>query len=534
MTEATRKAGRGLAIFWMLLLAASCTTGPGLKPGVRPLAADGPLEKTQTVWREVEAGRTGRQTKFGATTEKQYAVAVEAVLGRLKADWPQDQWRGSRKAGEWTVVFPPPAKDGSTLDPARFDNVRPAAAVPVKRVQRVVAGEGIGLPVVLDDDYLPNQAKPRKLFPETGRHLAATMMVEFPRPREAVVRFVNTHSRQSIKVAGTERQLAYNLTATLTSTLKTSLMAGVWLEGLLRPDRVETNEGVYLVEPYDPKKIPVVFIHGLGANQNMWLNMMNEMVADPELRARYQLWYFLYPTGLSVHNSSACLREALRTAREYYDPEHDDPGMNKMVLIGHSMGGLLARMQVIDSGDSFEKAFFKKPVEKLGLSRESLVRVKRALQFKHDEHVGRVVFITTPHRGSDLAELRILKPLLKLIRLPLSVARMTGEILTLNLDALSPDLMKFRDRGQTSVGTLSPYHPLLKALGERPILVPFHSILGDRGKNDAPNGGDGVVPYWSMHLNGAASETILPVWHCCGDMQVVADEVKRILKATGR
>jgi hypothetical protein len=39
--------------------------------------------------------------------------------------------------------------------------------------------------------------------------------------------------------------------------------------------------------------------------------------------------------------------------------------------------------------------------------------------------------------------------------------------------------------------------------------IPYHSIIGDRGGGDTPNSSDGVVPYWSSHLDGAQSELIV-------------------------
>jgi hypothetical protein len=60
--------------------------------------------------------------------------------------------------------------------------------------------------------------------------------------------------------------------------------------------------------------------------------------------------------------------------------------------------------------------------------------------------------------------------------------------------------------------------------------IPYHSIIGDRGRGDSPNSSDGVVPYWSSHLDGAASECIVPSDHSSPKNPEAIAEVHRILK----
>ena len=63
-----------------------------------------------------------------------------------------------------------------------------------------------------------------------------------------------------------------------------------------------------------------------------------------------------------------------------------------------------------------------------------------------------------------------------------------------------------------------------------PIQVPYHSVIGDRGKGDTPNSSDGVVPYWSSHLDGARSELIVPGPHGAYSLPPTIAELKRIFK----
>ena len=86
-----------------------------------------------------------------------------------------------------------------------------------------------------------------------------------------------------------------------------------------------------------------------------------------------------------------------------------------------------------------------------------------------------------------------------------------------------------------SIVFLRPRSPLLNAILKLPMKpgVPYHSIIGDRGKGDTPDSSDGVVPYWSSHLDGAASEKIVPSGHGSNENPEGIREFRRILRQHG-
>jgi hypothetical protein len=104
--------------------------------------------------------------------------------------------------------------------------------------------------------------------------------------------------------------------------------------------------------------------------------------------------------------SAAGLRSALSNAVAELDPDGKDPGLQEMVVIGHSQGGLLTKMCVVDPGTRFWEILFRVPPEKLEVGSElqdSLAREierKGTLIFEPLPFVRRVVFVATPHRGS--------------------------------------------------------------------------------------------------------------------------------------
>ena len=209
--------------------------------------------------------------------------------------------------------------------------------------------------------------------------------------------------------------------------------------------------------------------------------------------------------------------------------------MNRMILVGHSMGGILSRMQVIDSGEEFRKAFFNRPVEDVSwLTDDQAAKVKKALVFEAQPFVKRAVFITVPHRGSEVADMRLVRLAIRLIRLPGDALSLATQALKLDTSMLNPALLNYNLLGLRSVDMLSPGHPYFAALESRPILVPFHSIIGDRGRGDTPESSDGVVPYSSSHLKGAESELIVPYGHGCVEKPETVQEMLRILRLHAR
>jgi pimeloyl-ACP methyl ester carboxylesterase len=127
----------------------------------------------------------------------------------------------------------------------------------------------------------------------------------------------------TVKVREDERQLAANFTASKQLALSRSDRCPVfrWLGLLLSGAHPGRTASSTRMDVYDPQRIPVVFVHGLLSDPHIWLNAVNAINSDPELRAAYQPWYFLYPTG---HRRAADLRpklrESLRQARDFLIP----------------------------------------------------------------------------------------------------------------------------------------------------------------------------------------------------------------------
>lgn len=162
--------------------------------------------------------------------------------------------------------------------------------------------------------------------------------------------------------------------------------------------------GILALEPPSRNRIPVIFVHGLMSRPLTWHNAFNELGADPAIRKNYQIYFFRYPSGVPVVYSSAKFRQQLSILHHELDRIGNHEAAHHMVLIGHSMGGLVSKMQLTSSGDRlWVNVFGAKPSE-LGLAPEEQESFRQLLEFNPNPNVERVIFVSTPHRGSTLAE----------------------------------------------------------------------------------------------------------------------------------
>jgi pimeloyl-ACP methyl ester carboxylesterase len=281
------------------------------------------------------------------------------------------------------------------------------------------------------------------------------------------------------------------------------------------------------LQPYDPGEIPVVFIHGTASSPGRWADLINDLQSDPVLRSHFQFWSFTYSTGNPIWYSALQLRTALDAAVRKLDPNGADPALHHIVLIGHSQGGLLAKLLVVDSGSRLWDGFSTKPLDQLRVSQETRTLLRQALFVKPVPEVSRVIFIATPHRGSFLVGSWIANFVARLVTLPIGLIKALEEVAQGNIDVLRIN----RGGNFGSVWSMTPHNPVLQALAALPIApgVTAHSIIAVQGNGPVETGSDGVVSYRSAHLDGVASELVIRAGHSMqSDPRAVA-EMHRIL-----
>jgi pimeloyl-ACP methyl ester carboxylesterase len=356
-------------------------------------------------------------------------------------------------------------------------------------------------------------------------YTAVTAVARF-NGRKCTIEFVDPLATETVNVSGRALPSRADFTAPIALGLSRERPDKIGFAAMLNPEKFAYTERLIQVQPYDPKKLPVLLVHGLQDTPVTWVPMVSAIWADPLLRRNYQVWVFGYPSGYPLQYSALMLRRELDTLNGTF-PHHP-----RLVLIGHSMGGIICQLMITDSGgDELWRYFFGKPPAQTELSPEIKALVKEALIFKPRREVARVIFISTPHRGSVIAENAIGRIGSSLIRKSVRVVEASREILQASVVHEDPTVLKL-NRLPNSIDTLSPNDPFLKEMNALPTSrrIPYHSIIGDRGRGNSPNSSDGVVPYWSSHLDGAESEKIVPSDHGAHHNPEGITEVIRILK----
>ncbi|PTY03298.1 hypothetical protein DB346_05305 [Verrucomicrobia bacterium LW23] len=480
------------------------------------------LAAVEVAWREVQAKPT-------EGSRKKYRAELETFLVYLADLKKLPEWKGTLTIGGRLLDIPRPPAGYSQYDISWYDSFRISSQVAIKSMKKPGRVEGLGAPIVLRK----HSSNEPYVF-RTGLNSPATAVLDFGGARPTL-RFFDP--REQPKYEGST--LAADYAAPVEVAINVSEFRDIMFGGVFRVDKFMKTRGLYLTEPYRADKIPVVFVHGLQSSPLTWTQMISSLNAHPELSRKYQFWFYTYPTGSSWIISAPAFRDDLNGAYSTFAAKGGRENLNRCVLVGHSMGGLMSRMMTIDSGEDFWNLVFEKPATRVDWpSAEAKNKFMTTLYFKRVPMVSAAVFIAAPHRGSGMADWFVVGWIKKLIKLPSSVASALVNVATLNMDGINQNF-----RSMTGVGTsltgLSPKNPAFRTLNQRIIQVPFYTIIGDHTTgNDQlvyPNatllaGNDTVVPYWSSHLNQAVSEKIIHAKHTsCTTYDGSLAEVSRIL-----
>ncbi len=443
----------------------------------------------------------------------------------------------SGKVNAWEKPINVPGPGGDYLLTARIDPTNPerhpalydyipAANLDIGGSYMTVRTlkAGMGAPLVAVRREPRTDARERFALPRA--YYGLTAVAHFT-GRRCVMSWEDPLATEVVRMGSRTFPLAADFSAPLALLLSDAQPRKLEILNLLRPGEPAESARIVRLQPFDPDKTTVMVVHGLVDSPATWVPMLNELRGDPFVRKNFQFWFYEYPSGYPYPYSAAIMRRELDAALETF------PQRKPMIFIGHSMGGLISRLMITDSGDSIWQSLFHKSPEKTSLPPASKKMQKESLIFAARPEVGGVVFIASPHRGSNIASGWVGRLGSKLIRAPQTLLKVgvdSLQFMVSNTDA------RAAKRAPTSVDTLDPTNPFVKAINEVPLKsgVPYYSIIGDRGKGDTPNSSDGVVPYWSSHLDGAVSEKIVPSDHSAHQNPEAIAEVLRILKASRR
>lgn len=417
-------------------------------------------------------------------------------------------------------------------DPRPIYNVSNFRFVPADRYKfkgRLVVQqsqkEGLGAPLVVVSK-VPDATKLDPFAQGKQAYYGMTGLIEI-KGNECTATMLDPLSTETVSLSGQTYPLAGDFTASIALALAELKPRKKELGGLFKPDEVKGSARLARLQPYDPKKIPILCVHGLGDSHATWAPMIESLRSDPVIRQNYQIWFFSYISGYPYPLSASLLRKQMDAIHARY-PDH-----KPIVLVGHSMGGMISRVLMTDSGMKLWDATYDKPPGEMPFSEETRKAMTDALIFRHRPEIARTIFCSPSHRGADLATNFFGRMGSKLIGAP--QALLNGDTSVLGLvkpSATGTELKKMPN----SIDFLNPENRFVKNLDSLPLTkgIPYHSILGDRGKGGnlshaKPVSSDGIVPYWSSHLDGAQSEIIIPSGHWTNQHPQGIAEVKRIL-----
>ena len=400
---------------------------------------------------------------------------------------------------------------------------------------------GLGVPLigVRETPAKPEDRTPQEQFypPEMAFPLTAFLVpnsrlkdpnVDVEKARVCTLRLFDPVQTRAYGSEGNKLALEIDLTTPLAYMWsRTDLERYRW-SGLLHPEKALDRANLMLIRPYDPGKIPVVMVHGLISTPLAWIPMLNELLRNPEIQKRYQFFLYMYPTGVPIPIAAAGLRKSLKDAKKLYDPNGQDPAFDQMVLLGHSMGGLLSHMMSVSSGDKLWRLYSDRAfdTEIIG-PRDVLEELQTYLFFEPLPFVKRVVFLATPHRGSDMSRGVVGRVGSGLISDPDHIHDLLKRLLKDNPDAF--DSRKFY-RFPTSIETLNTNSDILMALlSMQPgSNISFYSIIGSNRATGVAGSTDGVVPYRSSHLDNTPEKVVRSDHGVQKDPEAIM-EVRRIL-----
>ncbi len=548
----TPSAFHSLRLVFTLLLAAfivsSCATPlvppPRLAGEPRHELSDAALvERLRADWAAMGKRRPGRDAQLAAM--ERYNANLLTLLRRMRYDYVQEKEAGRIYTPSCFRFAMHEQHPGLHLRDF-FDDIVPAVDIDIDNLEERYTAPGVGVPLVgvVPADKVEKVKRLETFFNIHTRGTVSTLtaLLEFPRGGgQPVLRLIPRHRHERVDIGRMNYPLAGDFSAPIEVYWNLTRVSEHRILGLLRPQELRDVSGLSCIEAYNPDRIPVILTHGLMSSAGTFDNLVNRLMSDPEIRNNYQFWYFNYPTGVAWTISAAKYREALEEVRRKVDPQHRNRNWDNMVVVGHSMGGLITH--------------YSQCLEPWNLLKDNPVLPKRDGRYLDARYVdesipvpayeqlrkdyffrpvkaGLVVYLATPHRGAPMARYRIVEALMSLVRLPENILEEVVNLATLQQDSVlfNPEEMV---AWFTSVNQLAPDSYSISGLqGLAVRRVPTHSIIGNDGDNDSPlaETSDGVVPYWSSHIPWG-TERVVDSDHSVQDVKATALEMNRLLKA---
>ncbi|HNQ64532.1 MAG TPA: alpha/beta fold hydrolase [Smithella sp.] len=495
------------------------------------------LTKRTPNMRALEDRQTQVRDYYNYAVEKTLTTLFEYYRKRLPPDFNFEK-DTHFESGQWHITIR--NEDLRLAEEHIFpEDLIPASSLSFAGLRNQYRRDGLGAELVaVTSTRVVSRQSAEMPFSETP-FPPVTAVMSFPgntwmdvlKTNEVVITGYDPYSRESFKLVGKEVPLAANFTSGYGLWLARSGFAAQSLLTLIGKGDVLEMPRVYLMQPYNPQRHIVIMLHGLASSPEAWINLANEVLGDETLRKNFQIWQVYYPTNLPIAFNHYEISKAITQTLKHFDPEGKARASQKILLIGHSMGGILSRLMVSSSGDRLWGALLKK----YPLEGRRLERVRRELgpymSFEPLPQISRAIFVAAPHKGTPVAEIALVRWIANFIKLPFSVLGRFREVAQLLVDPGSANPVSLT-RSFNSIDNLSNRDPFIQLTSTLPVSsrVRYHSIIGNNTpKKPLAESSDSVVPYSSSHLEGAVSEKVIASGHSVQEMPDAIIEIRRIM-----
>lgn len=461
-----------------------------------------PLDDARNAWNEIRDGRIP-----GKEALEEYNDAVLNSVVQIA-----ENWESGERALSVIETSDGPIRIGVEALNLRniqtIDQVIPAEFIRVKKgfdSQTLV--NGVGTPLLVRQRRV--EADP--MIPETGVWYPISGILNFDQPNRPVLQLIDPTREPYLPFQGSRIPLSVNYTASLARDFEDRQNLLPNAPALLRFEKYAERMGMYRISAFDPEKQVCILVHGINSSPMTWHKFLNSAYADPQVRARYEFWTFGYPTGASIPYLASEFRESIGRLLEFR--ARNSARDSNLVIVGHSMGGLLAKAVTQHGGEQEWNRLFTVPIEELKVSEEDREVMRKMVYYRPIPEVERVVLCAVPHRGSRLAKKPGVRLISSLVQVPEQLAEVTKDILKQSSYVLTPEGFELAKKNLSSVDQLRPASRVTAEFLNKPLNpgVKFYSVIGSKVDRPLPleETTDGVVDYTSSHIEGVISEKVI-------------------------
>jgi pimeloyl-ACP methyl ester carboxylesterase len=503
------------------------------------LAAELYFDAAQFSWQYLFQPDSGGQlpepnsAQHRETTEV-YNASVEQLLRLFRQNGQHDLTQAivmplTRRSIVFDLPFP-----SAWLSTGQLGGYEFVSDYQLSNLRNCHVGQGVGVPIIATRKR-PEGNQPLERYYADGMRFPATVVMSFPEggsyygdSQPVRMQLFDPRESSYVTVRNVSLPLEIDLSTPLARFLTNPDMKLLDTFGLIRPDRAKKLQGLYMVQPYDPDRIPVLMVHGLWSSPVTWMEMFNDLQSDPDIRDKYQFWFYMYPTGEPLTFAAADLRDDLEEVRLACDPRGENRKLDQMVMVGHSMGGLMSYLLTVDSDDRLWNAMSKLSIDEIQTDTDTRNDIKRVFFFESDSSVDRIVTIASPFGGSGYANVFTRWLSGNVIWLPGKTSRLSDLIFRQNHQSLWDRMFAPR----TSLDSLNKDSAVLRLVAQTkvPDEVEHHNIVGVNGAKSRRRQTDGVVRYGSAHREDADSEVVVEASHSSVHRHPeTISEVRRVL-----